>query len=438
MISQALKQTNNRQGIFFQVFPLVGFLLLVNFFATSTVLAQSEVNNPLDLMETSSGAADNAAGSSWPEISVPGELGLDPGLVSSHYYRARVLEDLGSDKNTDPNDPAYNQYRQDLLVLFLDGPEEGATRSVTYDIKSSDPQERLAIGEKVYVVKVQDAYHTSYYIPDRYRLDKLWWVALGFLLLVFATARFKGLAALLGLAFSFLVILKFILPRIMAGQDPLLVCLSGAVIIALVSIYIAHGFKTRTTLAVISTIAVLIITAVLDYIIIHWTQLFGIGTEEAVYAQFGASGIINLRGLLLGGIIIGVLGVLDDITTAQAAVVDELSQANPSLNFQELYRRGLSVGREHITSLINTLVLAYVGASFPLILLFWHYEQPLAFIINGQLVAEEIARSLIGSTALIIAVPLTTALSAYFFARTRLNRGDSGLRSASSESPHHH
>jgi len=209
------------------------------------------------------------------------------------------------------------------------------------------------------------------------------------------------------------------LPRILSGSDPLLVCFIGSVAIAFVSIYVAHGFKVRTSLAVASTIAIIALTAVMDYVIVHWTQLFGIGSEEAVYAQFGGAGIINLRGLLLGGIVIGVLGVLDDITTAQAAVVDELRSANPSLGFKELYRRGISVGREHIVSLINTLVLAYVGASFPLVLLFRQSGQPLGFVINSHLVAEEIVRSLIGSTALIVAVPLTTALSAYVYSRYR-------------------
>ncbi len=353
----------------------------------------------------------------FEEISVPGELGLEPGEGRSDYYTARVIEILGSAKNDDPADPSFDQYRQDVAVVFLEGPEEGQTRTVSYDIKSSDPDERLEVGEKVYVIRVYDGISTSYYIPDRYRLGALLWLAVAFFFLVIAAARFKGLGALVGLAFSFFVIIKFILPRILAGDNPLWVCLGGAIAIAFVSIYVAHGFKARTTLAVVSTMIIIVLTAVLDYVVIHWTKLFGIGSEEAIYAQFGIGGIINLRGLLLGGIIIGVLGVLDDITTAQAAVVDELRRANPALKFKELYQRGLSVGREHIVSLINTLVLAYVGASFPLVLLFQQSGQPLAFVLNSHLMAEEIVRALIGSAALILAVPLTTALSAYAFSR---------------------
>lgn len=379
-------------------------LFLVSFFSV-VLVSRVEAQESLETVAT------------FDQISVPGELGLEKGTGRSDYYKARVTEILDSEKNRDSSDPSFGQYHQEVKVVFLDGPEQDLSRTVSYDIKSADPDERLEVGEKVYVVKVYDGLSTSYYIPDRYRLDTIYWLVAIFFLIVIVAARGKGLGSLVGLTFSFLVIIKFILPRILAGDNPLLVCLVGAMAIALVSIYVAHGFRARTTLAVISTVIIISFTAIIDYLVVHWTKLFGIGSEEAIYAQFGLNGIINLRGLLLGGIIIGVLGVLDDITTAQAAVVDELRQANPSLSFRELYKRGISVGREHIVSLINTLVLAYVGASFPLVLLFRQSEQPLSFVLNSHLVAEEIVRSLIGSTALIMAVPLTTVLSAYAFSR---------------------
>jgi len=355
-----------------------------------------------------------------PAVSVPAEVNPAPAPANAQnqYYKGRVTAVLGDNRNDDPNDPSYNQYSQKLKVTLLNGAEAGKLIDVSYDLKSSDPDERLQAGEEVYVVEVNDGYNAStYYVSDRYRINSLLWLSLIFLALVIAIGRYKGLGSLLGLAFSFWVIVAFMVPRIMSGQNPLAVCLIGSVAIALVSIYIAHGFRLRTTLAVISTMATIALAAAIDYGVIHWAQLFGTGSEDAVYAQFGQNGVINLRGLLLGGIIVGVLGVLDDITTAQAAVVDELHRANPALGFVELYRRGLSIGKEHIASLINTLVLAYVGASFPLVLLFQQYDQPLSYIINSGIVSEEIARSLIGGAALVLAVPLTTALTAYVFTR---------------------
>ncbi len=347
--------------------------------------------------------------------------GQEQPKIKSEYYKARVMEVLSSQENEDPNDPFYDRTVQSVRVLIISGPEKGVGKDVSYYPKSAAAELRLQKGEVVYLTKVDDGDNIYYTVSERYRLNVLWWLATFFVLLVVVVGRYKGFGSLLGLGFSFLVIAKFIVPQILAGKDPVVICLIGSVAIAVVSIYIAHGFRLRTSLAVISTIATIAIALGLDYLVIHWLRLFGAGSEEAVYAQFLQTGAINLRGLLLGGIIIGVLGVLDDITTAQSAVVDELRRANPAFSFRELYERGMSVGKEHIASLINTLVLAYVGASFPLVLLFQQLEQPFAYILNSELVAEEIARTLIGSTALIIAVPLTTALTAYVMKKRPLS-----------------
>jgi len=144
-------------------------------------------------------------------------------------------------------------------------------------------------------------------------------------------------------------------------------------------------------------------------------KLLGNGSEQAYFIQAGYFGSINLQGLLLGGIIIGTLGVLNDITTAQAATVEEIHLANNQLSFRRLYQKGSSVGREHIASLINTLVLTYVGVSLPLFLLFSVNGQSLWTVLNSSTIAEEIVRTLVGSMALILAVPVTTVLAAYYF-----------------------
>ncbi len=348
------------------------------------------------------------------------------------YYKAKVTKILNTKADTDPNDPAYDQNIQNVTVTFLDGAEKGNSKDVPYYPKVSGNDQDLKVGETVYVTKVDDGQNVYYTVSERYRFDSMIWLAILFFILVIVIGKYKGFGSLLGLGFSFLVIMKYIVPQILAGKNPLIICLIGAIAIAVVSIYVAHGFNLRTSLAVISTIATIAIALGLDYGVIHWLKLFGSGSEDAVYAQFSSAGVINLRGLLLGGIIIGVLGVLDDITTAQAAVVDELKKANPKSTFKELYSGGISVGKEHIASLINTLVLAYVGASFPLVLLFHDYAQPLTYILNSELVAEEIARALIGGSALVLAVPLTTAFVAYVLTKWNI------VSKGSSTHAHHH
>ncbi len=185
--------------------------------------------------------------------------------------------------------------------------------------------------------------------------------------------------------------------------------------IATVSIYVAHGFNRRTSVAVGGTLISICIAIGTSLLFVWMGKLFGVGAEETLYLQTAGIGNINLQGLLLGGIIIGALGVLDDITTAQSAAVAEIADANPSLTSGELLKRGLSVGKEHITSLVNTLVLAYAGASFPALLLFVVYERPWWVVANTELIAEEIVRTLVGSIALMCAVPITTAIAARVF-----------------------
>lgn len=338
-------------------------------------------------------------------------------VAETKYYQGKVVEIAPVVRDEDPNLPVVAQSFQRVKVKLTDGDEKDETREAVYYPKSGNEEQKLKVGEKVYVIKVSAGGQVDYSVADRYRVDSIVWLGIIFVALVLVTARMKGVGSLLGLAFSFAVIIKLIVPWVMTGVSPVLACALGALLIASVSIYLAHGFNKRTSVAVVATVFIIALAAVIDYLVVMGLHLYGTGTEEAVYAQFGETGSINLRGLLLGGILIGVLGVLDDITTAQVAVVDELKKANNSFGFKELYRRAMSVGTEHIASLINTLVLAYVGASFPLVLLFEQYNQSLSYIINSELVAEEIGRTLVGSIVLIIAVPITTALAAWVIAR---------------------
>jgi len=178
----------------------------------------------------------------------------------------------------------------------------------------------------------------------------------------------------------------------------------------------------------LSTIITLGISVGISQIFIKASHLFGRGSEEAYFLQFGQFGSIDLRGLLLAGIIIGTLGLLDDITTAQTAVVGELRLANKQLSNKEIYSRALVVGKEHISSLVNTLVLAYAGTSLPLFILFTVSDNvPLWAKLNSELISEEIIRTLIGSMALILAVPISTFLATYLLKKEKLEKGGSHM-----------
>jgi len=254
-------------------------------------------------------------------------------------------------------------------------------------------------------------------IADPNRIPALIALVAAFALVAFVVAGKKAISALVGLVVTVLILMLLVVPWIVGGGNPVLVGIVGSILIAVFSIYIAHGFNRKTTISIMSTVISLLIGFVLATLAIHFTQLFGLGSEEASFLAIGPMEHINLRGLLLAAIVIGTLGVLDDVTTTQTAAIYEFKKSEPSLAMKELYKKGMVVGREHITSLINTLFLAYVGASFPLIFLLTDGTFTIWESINTEFMAEEIVRALVGSMALIIAVPISTFLAAYFFTK---------------------
>jgi uncharacterized membrane protein len=347
------------------------------------------------------------------ELSVragPGQTGQTEPPITDAFDPARVVEIV---EEGERDFGGFRQSYQVVRVRITGGPDRGKEAEAEFGEAFVVPEaRRLREGEQVVLVRA--APDGQAFIIDRFRLPWLGVVLLVFVALAMLVARWRGLTALLGLSISLLVLVQFVVPQIVAGANPMVVTMVAAGVIAVASIYLAHGFHVRTTVAVVSTVLTLAIAAGLAMAFVSFARLFGGGKEEAFYLQLGLLQDVNLRGLLLGGVILGALGVLDDITTAQAAVVAQLKHANPGLPFHELYRRALAVGQEHITALVNTLVLAYAGASLPLFILFTvDRGQPLWVTLNSELIGEEIVRAVVGSIALILAVPITTALAAW-------------------------
>lgn len=331
------------------------------------------------------------------------------------YSRGEVTRILA---DTELDIGGFLQPYQTAEVRISSGPDVGTTFTHDFQLPAHhSDREKLHQGEEVVVVKVTHGDEAEFYIAEKYRLPSVLWLFAAFTLLILMTAGWKGISSLVGLAFSLLVVVEFMIPKIVAGWSPVLVSVVSGVAIMVVSLYMAHGLKKRTSVALVATIITLTFAAIASIAIVSFAKLFGMGSEESVSLLQGQWQNLNLRGLYLAGIIIGALGVLDDITTAQAATVDEIHRANPALPISELYKRGLSVGHEHIASLVNTLALAYVGASLPILLIFTKTDFPLWVIFNSEFLVEEIVRTLVGSAALILAVPITTYLAAQVFGR---------------------
>ncbi|MFI8947805.1 YibE/F family protein [Streptomyces sp. NPDC053750] len=289
------------------------------------------------------------------------------------------------------------------------GQDKGRTFS---EIVQPDQSRQLHEGQKVVVAYEPSAPEDlQYSVTDINRRLPLALLAGIFALAVVVVGRLRGLMALVSLAISFLVLNFFILPAILQGSNPLVVAVIGSSAIMLIALYLCHGLSARTSVAVLGTLISLVLIGVLGSLFIGWAALTG-NTDDNTGLIHGLYPTIDMSGLLLAGVIIGSLGVLDDVTVTQTSAVWELHEANPSMGWRGLYRAGIRIGRDHIASVVNTLVLAYAGAALPLLLLFSIAQSGVGTVANSELVAQEIVRTLVGSIGLVASVPVTTALAA--------------------------
>ena len=341
----------------------------------------------------------------WPSDQGSGdvqELGF-----TGDSYDARVQSlDEGPCEGTDPEAEVVCS---NARVRLQQGPDKGKTIELGLPPSGRGPS--FGVGDVLvlsYDADAPDGF--KYAFADRNRKPVLWWLAGVFALVVVLLGRLRGFAALAGLGASFVVLLKFVLPAIVGGTDPLAVAVVGASAIAFVALYLAHGFGPMTSVALLGTLASLGVTVMLAQIFVELAGLSGFATEEASFVNVATSRI-DLAGLVLGGIVIGALGAIDDMTVTQASVVAELREANPALGSARLFAAAMRIGRDHVASTVNTLALAYAGASMPLLVLFVLSEQSLGSIMNGEVIATELIRTLVGSIGLVTAVPITTWLA---------------------------
>src|SRR5687767_10520989 len=264
------------------------------------------------------------------------------------------------------------QRYQIALVELVEGEYKGILMEMDYgkrQVLSNAVYLQPGDAVLVSVGKRPDGVLTVYF-ADFVRTNQLLWLAAIFAATILVISRWKGLRSLISMAFSLMVIIGFIIPHILAGEDPLRVSIIGSIILLAVTLYLTYGWNLKTHAAVVSMIIVLILTGALSALFVLFARLNGTGDENVMFLMQAMETPINLRGLLLGGMIIGALGVLDDLVTTQASAVFELRHANPDYGFLELYNSAMRSGQDHVAANVKTLVLAYAGASLPMLLLF--------------------------------------------------------------------
>lgn len=310
---------------------------------------------------------------------------------------------------TDEPRPDEDAVCERATIEVTSGKHAGRTFT---EIVAPDASRRYDVGQELVVSYSPEAPRDlQYAVSDVVRTVPMAALALVFAVAVVVVGRLRGLAALAALAVSFAILILFILPAILDGSNPLLVAVVGGSAIMLIALYLCHGFNVRTSVAALGTLASLLLIGLLGSLFIGWSKLTG-NTDDftgLIHTQYPD---IDMSGLLLAGVLIGSLGVLDDVTVTQASAVWELRRADPSAPWRKLYVSAMRIGRDHIASVVNTLVLAYAGAALPLLLLFTIADQSVGTVATSEFVAEEIVRTLVGSIGLVASVPLTTGLAA--------------------------
>ncbi|MCA2212009.1 YibE/F family protein [Jidongwangia harbinensis] len=294
-------------------------------------------------------------------------------------------------------------------VRITDGPGAGGTQTV--DLPQGPGAPRLEVGDDLVLLYAPDAVPggPAYTVVDQQRSTPLIWLVALAVAVILAFGRWRGLRSLAGLAVSFGILLYFVLPAILDGSPPLLVAVVGASAIMFAALYLTHGVTVHTSVAVAGTLASLVLTGILGAVFTSLLHLSGVGSDDTSYLS-ATQGDIDPRGLLLAGIVIGALGVLDDVTVTQAVTVAEMAAGGGRTRWG-LYRSAIRVGRAHVGSAVNTIVLAYAGASLPLLLLIAAGSDPVGELLTGEYLAQEILRSAVGTIGLVASVPITTALA---------------------------
>jgi uncharacterized membrane protein len=291
---------------------------------------------------------------------------------------------------------------------------EYGTRQIRNDMIMIEKGDRILIN----VSSAPDGRQSAHFL-DYYRRDNLLFLLIIFSVFSVLISGWKGVRSLVGILLSLAIIILIILPGIQEGRDPLAVSIFGAFFFVAFSLYIVYGWNVKTHTAVLGSFLSLTITGILAFIFVNNAKLTGYGDENMFFISQLTQNTLDVRSLLLAGILIGTLGVLDDLVISQSSAVFELYKNNPNQKFLKLFKSAMNIGQDHIAATVNTLVLAYAGASLPMLLLFSFRNVDYGLAVNLEYIAEEIVRTMVGSLGLFAAVPITTALASLIAVKYR-------------------
>ncbi len=335
---------------------------------------------------------------------------------TQEYSRAKVIDIVDTQEQTALG---TTQFYQKLKVKFTSGKEKGKETEIEFkDVADKFTNRKLQKGDTVVVVKVQDGEQVDYQVIDQYRIPSVIILLVVLLILAFLIARIKGLLTFVGFAVVLFMVLKVLLPQVLAGHPALLIALGVALVAAVVMHYASRGFSRHASLAVLSTIVTTIIVGLITYGLLAASKIFGVPSEESVYAQTFFEGVINLKGLMLSGIMLTIVGVISYVSYAQTKTVINRLADLAEKNFKTIFMTGLKNGADRTAALLAILFLFYLGINVSLFLLFSvGTNQPAWILLNSEYVIGEIIYMSMGILALLLTVPIATAIAAFVYGR---------------------
>jgi len=329
-------------------------------------------------------------------------------VVGQESLHGRVVAELGTDAAGLPL----------FAVEVLTGPSAGErVEAVVQDGSAALPgtvtRDPYRIGEEVVVTRFTGPAGGFAVISEPWRLPVLAAVAAIFAAAVLVVGGLRGARALVALALTLAVVVKLVVPLLLRGIDPVLLAVGGGVAVTAMTLLLTEGPSRVALAAGLGTAAALALTALLSAAFTAAAEFTALqGNEEIAFLIPLIGERVDLQGILLAATVFGALGVLDDVTVTQAATVEQLRRADGAAPGRALVARAMRVGRSHIAATVNTLMLAYLGAGLPLLLLFALGGQEPMTVLNSEVVAVEVIRALVGSVGIVAAVPLTTLMAA--------------------------
>ena len=330
---------------------------------------------------------------------------------TSDTVRARVVA-IHEEGQT--NVAGVNQDYQILQVEILEGEFEATRLMIGLGDYQIMPKDYLVDPDDIILVNAGRnlaSGDVQGYFVDFVRERSLVILFLLFSAIAFLIGGTTGLRSLFGCLVGLFIIIFFVIPQILNGYNPLLISIIAAVLFLSISMYVVYGWRAMTHAAVIGMTLSLFLAGSFSIFAVRLARLTGFGNENMMFIIQQSEGMLDIRGILMAGIIIGSLGVLDDLVVGQSSSVFQLHRTDPTLPFWELFRRAMIIGRDHVAAAVNTLILAYAGESLPMLLLFSINNVDLRMALNVSFIAEEVVRALAGTTGLFLSIPVTTFIA---------------------------